>query len=96
MKTGKLTAISFPVFSDLLAKHSAAAAAAPDEIPTYGQLWHYKSLKTQAGGGDGFRSASSAEVTSKPSSNANFLAIWTASSLVIYIFVSTTLLDSNS
>lgn len=29
-----LTAISFPAFSGLLAKLIAAAAAAPDEIPT--------------------------------------------------------------
>lgn len=31
----KLTAISFPEFSGRLAKLTAAAAAAPEEIPTY-------------------------------------------------------------
>jgi hypothetical protein len=30
----QLTAISFPAFSDLFATFKAAAAAAPDEIPT--------------------------------------------------------------
>lgn len=33
-KSRKLTTISFPAFSDLLAKLNAAAVAAPDEIPT--------------------------------------------------------------
>lgn len=41
-KTKKnLTVISFPVFSGLLAKLIAAAAAAPDEIPTYRQVFAY-------------------------------------------------------
>lgn len=58
-KLGNMTAISFPAFSGLFAMQMAAAAAAPEEIPT-----------------------------SKPSSNANLLAISTASSLVTYNLMS--------
>lgn len=35
----KLTTISFPEFSGRLAKFMAAAAAAPEEIPTYTEIW---------------------------------------------------------
>jgi len=35
----ELTTISFPEFSGRLANFMAAAAAAPEEIPTYTEIW---------------------------------------------------------